>query len=84
MYLLQLGPNSLNFHFQILKCEKLMICGVLSLWCLHLGPNMYKIYNYPFRVSIRVSRVLDTLGFWCHQSPSKVISYDHFSCLMRF
>jgi hypothetical protein len=31
-----------------------------------------------------VFRVLGTLGFWCHQSPSNVIPYDHFSCLLRF
>jgi hypothetical protein len=42
---------------QILKYRKHMICGVLSLWYLHLGPKVHKIYNYPLRVSIRVSRV---------------------------
>jgi hypothetical protein len=31
-----------------------------------------------------VFRVLGTLGFWCHQSSSNVIPYDHFSCLLRF
>jgi hypothetical protein len=49
---------------QIIKCEKHMICGVLSLWYLHLGPKVHKIYNYPLRVLIRVSR--DFLGFWAH------------------
>jgi hypothetical protein len=39
---------------QILICDKHMICGVLSLWYLHFGPKVHKIYIYPLRVSIRV------------------------------
>jgi hypothetical protein len=30
---------------------------------LYFDPKVHQIYNYPLRASIRVSRVLGTLGF---------------------
>jgi hypothetical protein len=60
-----------------------MICGLLLLWYLHLGPKVCNIYIKLPRVSIQgfpgvYLGFLALLGFGCYLSPLMVTLYDHY------
>jgi hypothetical protein len=44
-------------YLKILQCESYLVCDVLSLFYLHFGPKVPRIYIYPLGFQLGFSRL---------------------------